>query len=137
MPPAIIAAAIVAATTVGTTIYSKMSQPSAPKQATPAEISTQAINTETSNRATATKEAGQFLPGLQANTSGGLSPDAYKQLSATFSGNADLANSPQMQELVSRFLGLDNSASFGGSEPFGSSGGSSGAANPSSPGLAG
>ncbi len=137
MPPAIIAAVISAAAAVGTTIYSKVSQPSAPSstQPTPAEVTKQAVSSEEANRAQATKQAAQFLPGLQYETSGGLSPDAYQQFSSNFSGNANLANSPQMQQLVAKFLGLDTGASFGGDGSFG--GGSSGGSSPLSPGLTG
>lgn len=137
MPIAAIAAiASLAAAGVGagTSIYSAMNQPSAPKAPTPTEMTNQAINAETANRATATKEAAQILPDLQANTGGGLSPDAYGQLSSQFSGNANLGSSPQVQEMVNKFLGIDPGASFGGSSPFG--GGSSGT-NPLAPGLTG
>lgn len=134
MPPAIIAAIIGAATTIGVTAYGKASAPGPNEgQPTPAEMTKQAVTAEQANRATATKQAAQFLPQLQSDTSGGLSPDAYKELSSTFSGNANLSNSPQMQEMVAKFLGLDTGASFGGDQPFGSGSGSS----PLSPGLAG
>jgi hypothetical protein len=133
MPPAIIGALIAAATTVGVTAYDKASAPGAPKPPDPAEVTKQAINAETQNRATATKEAAQFLPGLQSNTSGGLSPDALRAFSADFSGNANIADSPQMKQLISQFLGIDQGATntFGGSTGFG------GGSNPNSPGLTG
>jgi len=106
-------------------------------QPTPAQIAEQAkqsVSGEEKNRQLATKQAAQFLPQLQSDTSGGLSPDALKQFSATFSGNANLANSPEMSQMVAKFLGLDTGATFGGSEPFGSS---SGGSSPLSPGLTG
>jgi len=125
----IIAAIIGSSTAIGTTAFNAANAPEAPKPPTPAEISTQAINTETANRATATKEAAQFVPGIEAN-SPGVSPDYLKNASATFSGNANLANSPQMQAMIAKILGLDTGAtgSFGGTSGFGGS-------NPLSPGL--
>lgn len=123
--------ATTAAAGTSASIYNSMQGPSAPS---PAEVTKQAISDETSKRGTATKEASQFLPMLQSNTGGGLSPDAYRELSANFSGNANLADSSQMKELISKFLGLDTGASFGGTEPFGSS---SGGSNPLTPGLTG
>lgn len=114
----------------GTSIYNATNQPSGPKAPSPTQLTNSAINAETANRATATKEAAQLLPDLQANTGGGLSPDAYGQLSSQFSGNANLGSSPQIQEMVNKFLGIDQGASFGGTTPFGG-------ANPASPGLAG
>jgi hypothetical protein len=120
-----------AGTALGNTIYQDVNAPST-SGPSPTQITNQAINAETANRATATKEAAQILPDLQFNTGGGLSPDAYSQLSSQFSGNANLGNSPQMQAIVAKFLGLDTGASsFGGSTPFGSSTG-----NPLTPGLA-
>lgn len=130
MPPAIVAALIGAATTVGVTAYDKISAPSAPQAPSPADVTKQAITSETSNREQATKQAAQFLPGLQYNTSGGLSPDAYAQFSSADSGNANLASSPQMQQLITKFLGLDTGATFGGDTQYGGS-------NPVSPGLTG
>jgi len=129
---AAIAALASAGAGIGQTIYSDLNQPSGPKPTDPAEITKQAVSAETANRQTATKEAAQFLPQLQSDTGGGLSPDALKQFSSTFSGNANLANSPEMSQMVAKFLGLDTGATFGGSEPFGSS---SGGSNPLAPGL--
>lgn len=130
LAPLLTAAA--AATGAGVSIYSAMNQPGAPKGPTPAQTTQNAIASESANRASAAKAAGQLLPGLQANTSGGLSPDAYQTLSADFSGNADLSKSPQFKELIDKFLGTGGS-SFGGSGSFGDFGTS----NPASPGLAG
>lgn len=130
--PIIMAATAAAGTSAS--IYNSMQGPGTPPGPTPAEVTKQAVSDETSRRGVATKEASQFLPMLQANTGGGLSPDAYRQLSSNFSGNANLADSSQMKELISKFLGLDTGASFGGSEPFGSS---SGGSNPLTPGLTG
>jgi len=137
MPPAIIAAIIGAATTVGATIYNAKNQPSIPTSTSPspADVTKNAIATETANREGATKAAAQVLPGLQYNTSGGLSPDAYQTLSADFSGNAGLANSPQMKQLIAQFLGLNTSDTFGGAgAPFGTG---STQSNLVSPGLTG
>jgi hypothetical protein len=131
---AAIASIVGAGTAVGSTIYNDVNKPGTPAGPTPTQLTNQAINAETANRATATKEAAQILPDLQANTGGGLSPDAYGQLSSQFSGNANLGSSPQVQEMVNKFLGIDPGASFGGSSPFG--GGSSGT-NPLAPGLTG
>lgn len=133
--PLIIAAIGTAASAAGvsSSIYNSMQGPSAPPAGpSPAEVTKQAISDETAKRGAATKEASQFLPMLQANTGGGLSPDAYRELSANFSGNANLADSSQMKQLIAKFLGLDTGASFGGTEPFGSSG-----SNPLTPGLVG
>jgi len=102
-----------------------------PQGPTPAQMALNAINQETATRNTATKEASQLLPQLQYETSGGLSPSAYQDLSANFSGNANFANSSQFKDMVARFLGLDTGTSFGGSSPFGST------TNPGSPGLVG
>ena len=125
MPPAIIAAVITAATTLGVTGYEIANQPGTPAQPaapTPTQITNQAVQAETANRSTATKEAGQILPDLQYATGGGLSPDAYQSLASQFSGNAQYGDTASMQQLVARFLGLDQSgASFG--------------SNPTSPGL--
>lgn len=129
--PAIMAAT--AAIGAGTSIYSAVNQPKAPSGPTPEQITKQAVSDETASRAAATKQAAQFLPELQSNTGGGLSPDAYTQLSSQFSGNAQLGNSPQMQQLVSKFLGLDTGAAFGGSSPFGTASTN----NPLGAGLAG
>ena len=139
MPPAIIGALIAAGATVGTTIYNKVSAPGPNAgQPTPEEMTKQAVSAEEANRSVATKQAAQFLPQLQSDTSGGLSPDAYRSLAANFSGNANLSNSPQMQQLIAKFLGLDTGATFGGNEPFGSSNSSSsGGSSPFSTGLAG
>lgn len=131
MPAALIAPIIMAAsaaTSAGLGIYSLVNQPSAPKPPSPAEMTQNAIQSETQNRTAATQQAAQFLPALQANTSGGLSPDAYQQLSANFSGNANIADSSSMQQLIARFLGLDTGSSFGTSSQFGTS-------SPASPGL--
>lgn len=129
----LIAALVGAGTSIGTTVYNSMNQPSAPKPPDPATISTNAINTETANRATATKEAAQFLPGIEAN-SPGVSPDYLKNTAATFSGNANLSNSPEMQQMIAKFLGIDTGATntFGGGTGFGGGG-----SNPFSPGLTG
>lgn len=127
----ILAAVIGAGTTVGTTVYNHLSAPSAPKPPDPATVTANAVSAETANRATATKEAGQFLPALQASTSGGLSPEAYDQFASIFSGNANLSGSKQMQDLIAKFLGIDTSASFGGSGNFGTG------SSPASPGLGG
>jgi hypothetical protein len=121
-----------AAAGTAASIYSSLQGPDSPSTPNPAEVTKQAVDTETLRRGTATKEASQFLPQLQANTSGGLSPDALQQFSSSFSGNADLGNSPQMKELVAKFLGLDTGATFGGTGSFGT-----GASNPASPGLTG
>lgn len=136
MPQAIlpIILAVSAATSTGLAIHSAVSQPGQPSQPSPSDITKQAISNETDSRSQATKAAAQFLPGLQYQTSGGLSPDAYQQFSSSFSGNANLSNSPQMQQLVAKFLGLDSGNSFGGDSTFGSGGGAS---NPISPGLTG
>ena len=133
LAPVIIASLIGAGTTVGTALFQHFTQPSAPAGPTPEEMTKSAVSDEESRRQGATKQAAQFLPQLQADTSGGLSPDAYKDLAANFSGNANLADSPQMKQLVAKFLGLDTGAAFGGSEPFGSS---SGGSNPLATGLA-
>ena len=127
----ILAAIIGAGTSIGTTAFNAANAPSAPKPPDPATISTNAINAETANRATATKEAAQFLPGIEAN-SPGVNPDYLKNASATFSGNANLAQSPEMQQLIAKFLGVDTgaSSSFGGGSGFGGGG-----SNPFSPGL--
>lgn len=122
MPQAIlpIILAATAAIGTGTSLYQMANQPGQPKGQSPEEITKQAITSEQANRANATKQASAFLPELQSSTGGGLSPDAYSQLASQFSGNAQLGNSPQMQQLVSKFLGLDSGASYGGSAPFGS-----------------
>jgi len=123
--------AATAAAGTSASIYSSMQGPGTPKGQSPAEITQQAISQETKNRGVATKEAAQFLPGIESN-SPGVSPDYLKDISATFSGNANLAQSPEMAQLVARFLGVDQGASFGGSTSFGSSGSS-----PLTPGLTG
>jgi hypothetical protein len=137
----LIASIIGASTAVGTTAFNAANQPgSGPTQPTPAQLteqSTQAVNSEAANRTIATKQAAQFLPGIESN-SPGVSPDYLQNTSATFSGNANLAQSPEMQQMIAKFLGLDNGASFGSSTPFGSgSSGSSSNPNPLSPGLTG
>lgn len=126
LAPLLTAAA--AATGAGVSIYSAMNQPGAPKGPTPAEVTKNAISDETAKRDAAGKSAAQVFPGLQYQTSGGLSPDAYQTFGADFSGNADLAGSQQMKDLVAKFLGTDNG--FGG----GTFGGNT---SPSSPGLTG
>src|SRR3981189_1533359 len=115
-----IATIVGAGTSAGLGIHSAITEGGAPKPPDPATISTNAINAETANRATATKEAAQFLPGIEAN-SPGVSPDYLKNASATFSGNANLANSPEMQQLIAKFLGVDTGATntFGGGSGFG------------------
>lgn len=141
MPQALIAPlilAVSAATSAGLGIYSAVNQPGAPPQPTPAQVSKDAIASETANRQAAAKSAGQLLPGLQSDTNGGLSPDAYATLSSDFSGNGNIANSPQMQQLVAKFLGIDSGSSFGGSSSsFGSSFGGGGSNSITSPGLTG
>lgn len=117
-----------AATSAGLGIYNAVNQPGAPKAPSPADVTKNAIADETSRRDAAGKSAAQVLPGLQYQTSGGLSPDAYQTFGADFSGNADLAGSQQMKDLVAKFLGTDNG--FGG----GTFGGNT---SPSSPGLTG
>jgi len=131
---AAIAALASAGAGIGQTVYSDLNQPSGPKPTDPAEITKQAVSQETQGRQLATKEAAQFLPGIEAN-SPGVSPDYLKNTSATLSGNANLAGSPEMQQLIAKFLGLDNGANFGGSGSFGTSG--SGGSNPLSTGLTG
>lgn len=130
-----IAALASAGTAVGTTIYDKVSAPSSstPAAPTPAQVTTDAITQETQKRqAQATSDA-QLLPGLQADTGGGLSPDALSTFSSQFNGDAG-GNTPQLQQLVAQFLGLNSGAnnSFGGSGTFGAS-----TSSPSSPGLTG
>lgn len=126
-----IAALASAGTAVGTTIYDKVSAPSAPAPPTPAQVTSDAIAQATQQRqAKATADA-QLLPGLQADTGGGLSPDALATFSSQFNGDAG-GNNPQLQALVSQFLGLNSGAAntFGGSGSFGATN-----SNPSSPGL--
>lgn len=130
---AIIAAVIGSATSIGVTAYDHASAPGPNAgKPTPAEITKNAITAEQGNRQVATKEAAQLVPGLEANTSGATSPDYLKDVSATLSGNANLADSPQMKEMIAKFLGADTGATFGSDQPFG--GGSS---NFASPGLTG
>ena len=112
-------------------IYNSMQGPGTPPGQSPADITNKAVALETSNRGTATKEAAQFLPGIESN-SPGVSPDYLKDTAATFSGNANLAQSPEMQQMLAKFLGLDTGASFGGSTSFGSS-----SSSPLSTGLTG
>ena len=133
--PLIIGIVTAAASAAGTahSIYSSMQGPDTPPGQSPADITKQAVASETAKRGVATKEAAQFLPGIEAN-SPGVSPDYLKDVSATFSGNANLAQSPEMQQLVARFLGIDQGASFGGSSSFGSG---SGGSSPFNPGLTG
>lgn len=128
-----IAALASAGVGIGTTIYDKVSAPSTPAAPTPAQVTTDAITQETQKRqAQATSDA-QLLPGLQADTGGGLSPDALSTFSSQFNGDAG-GNTPQLQQLVAQFLGLNSGAnnSFGGSGTFGAA-----TSSPSSPGLTG
>lgn len=136
-----IAAIVGAGTSAGLGIHSALSSGGGPTQPTPAQLteqSTQAVNSEASNRTLATKQAAQFLPGIESN-SPGVSPDYLQNTAATFSGNANLAQSPQMQQLIAQFLGLNTGGAFGSSQPFGSTsnGASTSTANPLSPGLTG
>lgn len=129
MPQALIPIifAVSAATSAGLGIYGAVNRPSAPAGPTPAQISQDAIKQETDRRSTAATEASQFLPGIQANTSGGVSPEYYSQVSSLLSGNANLSNSSAFKSLINRFLGIDEGG-FGGSGGFGG-------VSPSSPGL--
>lgn len=128
-----IAALASAGTAIGTTVYDKVSAPSAPAAPTPAQVTSDAITQATEQRKAAASSDAQLLPGLQADTGGGLSPDALATLSSQFNGDAG-GNNPQLKDLVSQFLGLNNGAtsSFGGSGTFGAA-----TSNPSSPGLTG
>lgn len=134
MPQAIVPIIMAATAAIGTgvSLYNMANAPSPNAgQPTPSEISTQAISAETMRRNQASQQAAQWLPNLQADTSGGLSPDALRDLSSTFSGNADIANSSTMQNLIQRYFGIDQGASYGGSSSYGGGG-----SNPLSPGLA-
>jgi len=124
MPPAIIAAIIGAATTIGTVAYEKSSQPGPNAgQPSPAQLQTDQIKAATQQRSTAAQEASQLLPGLQADTSGSLSPDATSQFSYLFSGNGQYA--PQGPQFGAGGQGGGSSGGFGGSgAPFGTGGGS-------------
>lgn len=121
-----IAALAGAGASVGQAVYTDVNQPSQPKQPSPADITKNAVQQATQQRQGQAESAAQLLPNLQYDTGGGLSPDAYSQLSSTFSGNAGIGNSQQLQELVNKFLGTGNSG-FGGPGGFGST----------SPGLTG
>jgi hypothetical protein len=133
MPQLILPIIMAATAAAGTahSIYSSMQGPDTPPGQSPADITGKAVALESSNRGTAVKQAAQFLPGIEAN-SPGVSPDYLKDVSSTFSGNANLAQSPEMQQMIAKFLGIDPGASFGGSGSFGSSGSS-----PLTPGLTG
>lgn len=122
MPPVIpFIPLIAAAATIGSQVGLTLSnQPDSPKQQTPVQIAQNAVQQETQRRQGQAQNAAQLLPNLQYDTSGGLSPDAYSQLSATFSGNPDIANSSQLQQLVAQFLGTGGG--FGGSSGFASGG---------------
>ena len=118
---------IAAGATAGTSVGLSLSnQPDTPKGPSPADITKNAVQQATQTRQGQAQDAAQLLPNLQYDTGGGLSPDAYSQLSSTFSGNAGIGNSQQLQELVNKFLGTGGSG-FGGSGGFGST----------SPGLTG
>lgn len=119
----LLAAGVTAGTSIGLDLTN---QPSSPKQPSPADITKNAVQQATQTRQGQAESAAQLLPNLQYDTGGGLSPDAYSQLSSTFSGNAGIGNSQQLQDLVSKFLGTGNSG-FGGPGGFGST----------SPGLTG
>lgn len=112
MPPAIIAAIIGAAATIGVTAYEHTSAPGPNAgQPTPAQLQTNAITQATQQRTAAGQEASQLVPGLQADTSGGLSPDATTNLSYLFSGNGQFA--PQGPQ----FGSSGAQTSFGGATP--------------------
>lgn len=119
----LLAAGVTAGTSIGLDLTN---QPSSPKQPSPADITKNAVQQATQTRQGQAESAAQLLPNLQYDTGGGLSPDAYSQLSSTFSGNAGIGNSQQLQDLVNKFLGTGNSG-FGGPGGFGST----------SPGLTG
>lgn len=128
-----IAALASAGTAVGTTIYDKVSAPSAATPPTPAQVTSDAISQASSQRQAQARSDAQLLPGLQADTGGGLSPDALASFSSQFNGDAG-GNNPQLKDLVAQFLGLNPGATsnFGGSGTFGAA-----TSNPSSPGLTG
>lgn len=123
-----------AAMGIGTSVYSMTNQPGSPAAADPATMTKQAIDSETQRRQMATKQAGQLLPDLNAQTSGFTSSNYLKDTASALSGNADLSSSGQFQEMMARFMGTDKGSSFGGG---GSTFGSGTGFDPSSPGLKG
>jgi hypothetical protein len=113
---------IAAGATIGSSVGLQLSNEPGSGKPTPAQITQQsqnAVASATQQRQGQAQDAAQLLPNLQYDTGGGLSPDAYSQLSSTFSGNAGIGNSQQLQQLVQQFLGTGNN-SFGGSGGFGS-----------------
>ena len=127
MPAAIplivsIVGAATGAATLGANLYAQANQPSS---AAPQTSATDAINAEQQRRDAIVRQAQLQLPGLQSQTSGSVSPGYYQDMSSVLSGNADMANSPQLAQAVQQFLG-------GGSLGSGGSNGATSGVNNSS-----
>ena len=90
---------------LGVTGYELANQPGGGGAAQTQPTQAQAVSAETANRQLATTQAQQELPGLQYQTGGGVSPGYYADMSSLLSGNSQYGSSPQIQQLVSSFLG--------------------------------
>jgi hypothetical protein len=109
--PAIAAIASLAGTGVG--LYENLNRPSGGGP-TPSQMTQSAVQQATRQRQAEATQANQWLPNLQYQTSGGLSPDAYATYSSTFSGNGDLLNTGMMQQMVQNFMGNTGTSQPGG-----------------------
>ena len=90
---------------LGVTGYELANQPGGGGAAQTQPSQAQAVSAETANRQLATTQAQQELPGLQYQTGGGVSPGYYADMASLLSGNSQYGSSPQIQQLVSSFLG--------------------------------
>jgi hypothetical protein len=100
-----IAALAGSAFSVGDTLYQQANAPGQASAASQQPTQAQAVASETANRQLATSQAQQELPGIQAQTGGGVSPGYYADMSSLLSGNSQYGQSPQIAQLVSSFLG--------------------------------
>ena len=70
---------------IGQTIYNDVSQPGAPQQPAP-PTAAQNITAEVQKRAAEANTVNQQIPGIEAQTSGGLSDQAYQNLGSSAAG---------------------------------------------------
>jgi len=110
--PIILAAT--AATSAGIGIYDVTHQGGqTPQQQLQAETPA-AVSQLQQQRAYEASQAGQLLPGIEENTSGGVSPQYLSQFGAAGSGYGDLLGTSQLSQLVNNFLGQGGTAATSG-----------------------
>lgn len=119
MPPILLAVSALAGTafSIGDTLYQQANAPGQNPTSTASTSPTQAqlVAQETQNRQQQASAVQQQLPGLQAQTDGGVSPGYLADMGSLLSGQSQLSGSPQIAAAVSSFLGNNGAGSSSGS----------------------